>query len=103
MQNARPRHLTDKELAHVCVTESPEDIPPEWVAELAERFQASVFTNGLLEQELGAERSTAIEFERYNKELYKELEAAQRLAREFENYCKELEQEAAELEARLKN
>ncbi len=103
MQNVRPRYLTDKELAHVCVTESPEDIPPEWVAELAERFQEFVFTNGLLEQELGAERSTVIEFERYNKELYKELEAAQRLAREFEDYCKELEQEAADLEVKLKN
>lgn len=82
MQNVRPRHLTDKELAHICVTESPEDIPPEWVAELAERFSEAVSINGL---------------------LAKELEAAQRLAREFEAYCKELEQEAADLEVRLKN
>jgi hypothetical protein len=103
MQNVRPRHLTDKELAHACVTESPEDIPPEWVAELAERFSDVVSINGLLTQELKAKQSTVVEFERYNKELYKELEAEQRLAREFEDYCKELEQEAADLEVRLKN
>lgn len=38
MLPVEPTRLTDREFAHLCITELPEDLPVEWVRELAKRF-----------------------------------------------------------------
>lgn len=45
MLPVQPTRLTDREFAHLCITELPEDIPVEWVRELAKRFYARVLTD----------------------------------------------------------
>lgn len=42
MLHVQPTRLTDREFAHICVTELPEDISVEWVRELTKRFYDSV-------------------------------------------------------------
>lgn len=46
MQGLRPSSLTDKELLHYATLVRPEELTPEWVAELikrlAKRFDAAV-------------------------------------------------------------